>query len=162
MKTKSKLIRIRAKGHPTICIKIDAGTKIVRRVLPFKMKWLNALRSGEFFQGMGSLRCEGACEGAFHPSPSYCCLGVLSKIQGRLSEDGEDGAGTFSLGTLSESNPCYLALEITGNFDFASGFTNGLRVSLNGIKVNDLVDLNDKGASFEQIAKVIDLFWKKA
>lgn len=52
-----------------------------------KRKWIAALRSGKFKQGSGDLYDDG----------SYCCLGVLAKVQGakvvnndRLVRNGKD------------------------------------------------------------------------
>ncbi len=41
-------------------------------------KWLKALRSGEYKQGRGTLYCK--------KSDSYCCLGVLQAVQGKVEE----------------------------------------------------------------------------
>jgi hypothetical protein len=44
-----------------------------------KTKWLVALRSGEYKQGR-SVLCG--------PDNNYCCLGVLAKVAGRLTDRG--------------------------------------------------------------------------
>ncbi len=42
-----------------------------------KDKWINALRSGNYKQGLGRLKYNG----------EYCCLGVLCEISGRVEFD---------------------------------------------------------------------------
>ena len=83
--------------------------------LPGRDEWLKALRSGEYKQTTNSLLDkkilfqEEVC--------SYCCLGVLSKIQGRLTDSGfdsEERSDGDSL--LSESNPLYKELDSSGEF----------------------------------------------
>jgi hypothetical protein len=131
--------------------------------LPYFNKWITALRSGEYTQGKGMLCRNG----------EYCCLGVLSKVQGRLFEhkiversnepgtifsDGEKSLRTYY--ELNEDNPCVDALDATGVFPI------GCTVLLdfggpNLTPVASLTVLNDNGVSFEDIAKVIEAVWKE-
>lgn len=41
-----------------------------------KAQWVAALRSGDYLQGVGSLRYEGGFDGSMR----YCCLGVLCDL----------------------------------------------------------------------------------
>jgi len=70
--------------------------------LPGLTAWVKALRSGEYEQGYTYL-----CQ-----KDKYCCLGVLSKVQGRLV-GGKDGGFGNGAG-LSRSNPNYSILETCG------------------------------------------------
>lgn len=99
-----------------------------------KEQWITALRSGQYEQGKKSL-CENG---------KYCCLGVLSKLQGRLTEDGLDGTDpqyrTHTL--LSEDNPLYATIYQSRNEG--------------GLVMFTLTLLNDRGVTFTEIADVID------
>lgn len=48
-----------------------------------KAEWVAALRSGEYKQGNGRLYCPD--------ENSYCCLGVLAKLNGLSVEEDQDG-----------------------------------------------------------------------
>lgn len=95
-----------------------------------KTKWLEALRSGQYKQGTGCL----------HGEDSYCCLGVFSKIQGRLdgAYDGIDGSGLL----LSDNNP--------------HNFLNAVEICEFGGLPCSLASINDKGATFAEIADIIE------
>ena len=43
----------------------------------FKQPWIDALRSGEYQQGLQCLKDSGG---------NYCCLGVLQEINGRMTD----------------------------------------------------------------------------
>lgn len=96
-----------------------------------KAKWLEALRSGKYKQGTGRL---------FRPGDTYCCLGVLSAEQGRLTGeyDGPDGSSLV----LSEDNPLH--------------FVNDYRACLVGGVPFGLVALNDAEIPFSVIADIIE------
>lgn len=47
-----------------------------------KKRWVAALRSGKYKQGMGDLRREGFKEGEHE----YCCLGVLCDLHSKTKE----------------------------------------------------------------------------
>ena len=121
-----------------------------RKPLPSYNEWLEALRSGKFLQVNGFLHVEVCGE------DKYCCLGVLSKIQNRLGKDDGEAKG-FSY--LAMSNPCY------NTFGKDGYFPHGVSCALllpNGLWMNreTLASLNDCGAPFADIAKVIELIWK--
>lgn len=118
--------------------------------LPWKKKWLEALRSGKYRQGYYDLcdRDNGRLK--------YCCLGVLSKIQGRLIEAECGWVDHFeNLAVLSEDNPAFGALSEGGDFP------EGVSVQFGNGVFQCLAGLNDSGLfSFKDIAKVIELIWK--
>lgn len=102
-----------------------------------KQTWTKALRSGEYVQSTGCLlRCDE------EDNKTYCCLGVLVNIfekthHLKFNKD-ESGWG---------DNHNYALPSIV--FDW-SGVTKSQETLL--------MELNDKGISFELIARVIDLF----
>jgi len=110
-----------------------------------KVKWIAALRSGLFPQGDGAL-----CRDAL-----YCCLGVLSLEQGRLVRgDGRWCDGDIhSVGNLSSSNPLNEILNANGNLAVAVLLTTETET----IRCLSLVSLNDAGATFHEIAWVIEI-----
>jgi hypothetical protein len=133
----------------------------VRPKIPLRDKWLKALRSGEFTQGKRELRCinnNGIVE--------YCCLGVISSLQGRLKDCWGNpidpsfqgtvcdfGEEYYSKTILAEDNP--LAPFIGGSGFFPSSVT----VEFNGATSFSLASLNDAGASFTEIAQIIETVW---
>ena len=80
-----------------------------------KREWIKALRSGKYRQGIKEYVSVGG---------TFCCLGVLLHIEGRITE-----------------NPSPARLRIAG---------------LMGKDACALADLNDSGATFEQIALCIE------
>lgn len=116
--------------------------------LPYFKEWVEALDSGEYAQGSGVLCMIG------NSIKSYCCLGVLSKVQGRLTEDmdGENGNNVY----LSEDNPNYPFLRYYGVFP------NGIEVIFHDrMIIKNLVELNDNNLPFSEISKVIKEIWKE-
>jgi hypothetical protein len=89
-----------------------------------KKLWLEALRSGEFQQGMGSMRNRG----------KHCCLGVLQEVaikEGvRFEPDWEANS------TVPDEVEYWAKLDI---YDQES-----------------LANLNDEGATFDEIAACIE------
>lgn len=88
--------------------------------------WVEALRSGKYKQGKEWLIANGA----------YCCLGVLAKCAGYPSGD-LAGCGTLS------------------GFPRALEFV-GLTSDIGDYGNTTLCDRNDKGASFAEIADIIE------
>ena len=95
-----------------------------------KAQWVEALRSGKFPQGKYVLCANG----------DYCCLGVLSSLQGRLTPSGNDGLGGSET-VLDCSNPL--------------NWVNDVRVVV-ADGTFTLIGLNDNGIPFSQIADIID------
>jgi hypothetical protein len=101
--------------------------QLVDQKLPIdiKQKWIAALRSGEYMQGIGKL----------YESGRYCCLGVLAAICGNSNKvlgkhlvlkDGMSGVPDLLIGP-SSSNPIVDLLTtmngITGkSFDQIAGW----------------------------------------
>lgn len=104
--------------------------------LPMRDEWVKALRSGEYPQGKDFLCYEG----------SYCCLGVLSKIQGRLIDGHDDAEHT----ELAPSNPLYGVLSYAGRLPF------GVTVQFESGVRGALAYLNDDGLPFPDIADIIE------
>lgn len=108
-----------------------------------KTKWVAELRSG-FPQTEGRLK-DGDGE---------CCLGVLCRLQDRLSI-APNGVWTDngSTGWLSSSNP------YSGFFSISGSFPASCRVKVGKEYQESLAGCNDSGCSFDQIADIIDAFW---
>ena len=98
-----------------------------------KAQWVTALRSGTYKQGKDILFHDGC----------YCCLGVLSHIQGRLTPNGGDGENGNTI-LLDFFNPFRWLCDA----NIAKSAEP--RVSL-GVS-----SLNDRGLTFSQIADIID------
>lgn len=98
----------------------------------WKEKWIKALRSGEYEQGVNRLKRDG----------KFCCLGVLCDISGMAEWEGNAYMGNESI------LPYELAekMGITPWGDLAFGLTFGLT----------LTHLNDSGRSFGDIADIIE------
>ncbi len=117
-----------------------------------KQKWVEALRSGEYKQGKGTLRTNNNL---------FCCLGVLCDIlspdkwvnnihvhsmygiTGVLSQEILDITG------ISWNNP-YINLEKVSNREKLKKYVFPLPNEIT------LSSLNDKGVPFEEIATIID------
>ena len=81
-----------------------------KKELPYFKEWTEALDSGSYSQTSGQL-----CETISYPESTqtcYCCLGVLSKIQGRLTANNRDGSDPDSTYYLSHQNPIYPFLSL--------------------------------------------------
>jgi hypothetical protein len=110
--------------------------------LPYFNEWIAALESGKYMQTRETL-CSGG---------KYCCLGVLSKVQGRLSAAGYDG---LSINVLNDDNPCFPQLNSHGQFPL------GVKViTPQGSTLYMLTSCNDAGLPFEEIANIIKQIWK--
>jgi hypothetical protein len=125
-----------------------------KKELPYFKEWTEALDSGGYAQTSGQL-CKkySYVEG---DETRYCCLGVLSKIQGRLTSDNTDSLDFDSTYYLSLENPNYPFLRENGTFP------EGIAViSSKGKRIHNLAELNDNEFSFSQISKVIKEIWKE-
>lgn len=99
----------------------------------FKQPWLDALRSGDFIQGTGTLRDNG----------KHCCLGVLCEAARGHSPE--------------------IDVDIDHHFDthstvLRSGLTTSLFVIEEGARTtSDLAIINDhSGKTFSEIADLIE------
>lgn len=101
----------------------------------FLGKWIKALRSGKYKQGTGCL-CRAA------PVKEYCCLGVACKVAKiRAIDNGRDQK--------------VIHFEANGNKSMTS-----IRTLIPGLidplQESTLANMNDNGASFDQIADYIE------
>lgn len=122
--------------------------------LPSLKKWVSALEGGKYRQ------CTSTLCSTDNKKLAYCCLGVLSKAQGRLNKIDrffEDGPGTRETGGLDVLNPLYGILNHRG------AFPKGVKVTTDSscLEATDLVDCNDVlYLSFKDIAKIIKTLYK--
>jgi len=93
-------------------------------------KWIAALRSGEYKQGMGALHDTS--------NDSYCCLGVLCKVMDSPIEQGQS----------------FLSLEAQKQADMRTGHGD-FHGSTSLVNLNDGGE-----ASFDDIANIIEKEWE--
>lgn len=107
-------------------------------------RWVDALRSGQYEQGIESL----------HPDPeSYCCLGVLCDLY-RV----EQGRGEWThMGEFDLSEDITETAVLPGTVrDWA-----GMETSEGQIPGSEaLAALNDAGATFSELADLIEQKWE--
>lgn len=134
----------------------------------YKRKWVDALRSGKYRQGVGVLK---------NANEEYCCLGVLCDILDVGKFLYVKDLNKFS-GINTEGNSSgYIfvdkdvELEDIAN-DFSRDFTTSDSLSMYSVgalpmhvkslvglgysEESDLIDMNDNGSSFEEIAEWIE------
>jgi hypothetical protein len=105
----------------------------------FKAKWVAALRSGEYEQGQGYLRKDGA----------FCCLGVGCEILRK------DFSEEISI-TVDDDEDYADAVSYNG---YAQYLSKGIRtfIGLDGTDEGQLATLNDdEGRTFHEIADYIE------
>jgi len=104
-------------------------------IIEHRKQWIFALRSGEYNQGILSLKNQNA----------FCCLGVACDISG-LGEWSEHKDGDFSY--IGEF--CDLPVEVANFY--------GISISNNNFGTTYLAKLNDIDKySFHQIADIIEM-----
>ncbi len=98
------------------------------------MKWVKALRSRKYEQGVGALRV----------GDSYCCLGVLAKV---CNFEDSQIRGAVNLMGLKGGGPedCGLNSPL-----------GDLNIKRGGKKYLCLAEANDSGLTFKEIAKIIE------
>src|SRR5688572_20050134 len=69
---------------------METNTKYPKLPAPFKRKWLEALRSGNYKRATGAL-CTLKSDG--ETAKGYCCLGVAGHIQGIPIKKLKSGGG---------------------------------------------------------------------
>lgn len=111
--------------------------KLTREQVEVRRRWTEALRSGEYQQGIRFLNKDGR----------FCCLGVLCEVSGVHKKRHPDGE------TMYEGWTCILP----GSMVEAAGLCSNLGdLGLNGSP--SLTELNDSNDfTFDEIADVIDL-----
>ena len=110
----------------------------------FEIEWLKALRSGNYKQGRGQLRYD----------ENYCCLGVacdISKIGGwrQIYDDDNYYEYSYILNKEKHSNSIFLP------------DTLAIKLNLDGPLGEKLMNLNDGGSSFVEIADFYEDYKKK-
>lgn len=119
----------------------------VRVPLPGLSAWVTALRSGEYRQGRNPY---------LYYAGQYCCLGVLSHVQGRLDPAAVVGNDGVQCSGLDDDNPCFRTLGHTGCLP------KSVEVLFLGDSLGRLAQLNDLGMSFGQIADVLEAVFVEA
>ena len=100
-----------------------------------KVKWLKALRSRKFKQGKGYLKNTD-----LNGKIRHCCLGVLSEICNIENSKNDDSYYEFDF--KNKSKECD---AVPDNFK-----------GLSGDVIAVLIDMNDNGKKFYQIARWIE------
>lgn len=131
---------------------VSLPTGYTKPSLPWFTEWIEALESGNYRRATGALsRAVGN-----DSRTGYCCLGVLSKMQGRLTECGCDG-GSAAMTVLSTTNPSVKK----GLMGTKGSFPKGVKVTdSDGYSYEHLAGMNDRGYSFKTIAGIIKQIWK--
>lgn len=119
-----------------------------------KARWVKALKSGEYEQGQGSL----------NEKDKYCCLGVLCDLYVKENPDHPwaDGEYAPEKGLVQVEGRKYLFGQ--GSFlpplvEQWAGLSHGNDVIFwdgDAESHDGLVDMNDNGSDFNQIAEVIE------
>jgi hypothetical protein len=142
--------------------KIHLPDNYIAPHLPTRDEWTAALRSGKYNQTSESL-----CD-----SSGYCCLGVLSDVQGRLKYDqhraywlDSDLEHDDHENNLSNTNPLYEILKHNGEFPagvWVKGWSEeDEETEENAETATSLVGCNDDlRLDFEEIAGIIEQIWQ--
>lgn len=107
-------------------------------------QWVRALRSGFYKQGIGFL-----CR-IVDDEPQYCCLGVLNEVLGTPKRQSANIISYYN--DFPEAPP-------TDEDTYYAPYTNSLYLSRYGIDGDvhhDLIGMNDRGRSFDEIADWIE------
>lgn len=103
---------------------------------PKQRKWVEALRSGKYFQCRNEL-----C--TYHGNyESYCCLGVADKELSLRESSKFSLAHTYDVLTLHDDGGSFLK-----------------PINIYGKQFLSLINLNDFGISFKDIALIIENYW---
>lgn len=112
-----------------------------------KKRWIKALRSGKYKQGKGRLRNE---------KDEFCCLGVFCDIT-KDETGGKWGKKGYFGKQGTRGDDCGLPPFVTRFLGMdLNGYTFPKYYTAKGRKERSLIGLNDSGASFKQIANIID------
>lgn len=110
-------------------------------------KWVKALRSGRYQQAQGFLKDD----------TGYCCLGVLCDLysketkKGRFAFDDKTGEIQF-MGDDNESEVLPDEVKEWAGMQTSKGELSS--------KIDTLADRNDCGATFTEIASIIERKWE--
>jgi hypothetical protein len=112
------------------------------------MKWADALESGEYMQGTGSLRSD---------QNEFCCLGVLCNLHAqkhkKIAKEQTDAEEYFG---ASEFPPELVWSGWAGMKTSSGTFvTRPAEDEDDWDETDDLASINDGGANFKKIANII-------
>jgi hypothetical protein len=126
-----------------------------KKPFPGLNKWIPLMRSGKYEQGIGCLAT--GYEQCGEPM-TYCCLGLLSLSQGRLTTEKRDGTSVdCSASELSSDNPLVVALVADGPISFPNGISVEKLTMSPMTTAHSFVGLNDDLAlNFNEIADIAD------
>jgi hypothetical protein len=130
-------------------VTIELPNNYERKPLPGMNKWVEALRSGKYPQGRHALCREG----------KFCCLGVKCELEGlakKIVSEDSDVVYCDTTASLPDQSESYYILGSNGLIPDCASVTLGVAMRLT------LAGLNDKGATFEEIAFVIESLWRHA
>jgi len=109
-------------------------------------KWVKALRSGDYQQGIKRLKIENR----------FCCLGVLCDIS-KLTEWDIDQCYFDKIGILPTEVMEWAGMRDSAGIAYKTGNYNELNYDDGTIH---LTNFNDKGYSFTKIADIIEQNWE--
>ena len=114
-----------------------------------KELWVSALRSGEFRQ----------CKGYLSKNDQYCALGVLSVLallEGVCTFSETKGVGRFDNRKFTLSFNVMRWADISQDDErYLDPEEHKVKISYKGI-ITTVIDLNDKGLSFTELASLIE------
>ena len=122
-----------------------------------KEKWVKALRSGKYSQ----------CRHALHiQDDGFCCLGVLADLmepRWEVVEGSEDARCSYQDGNKREESLLPITVcrwagldELDRNVKIPSRLSGPLQLGPTKAAATCLTELNDRGATFEEIADIIE------
>lgn len=120
---------------------------------PIKKKlWTDALRSGAYEQGVGYLNYEN----------KFCCLGVLCEVAMQNGctvnkQEDEDRKGMYVYDNATAFVPNRV-VHWAGLNDVSVHIVSGCSVRLPNYDNENLTTINDRGASFNEIADLIEQY----
>lgn len=109
-------------------------------------KWVKALRSGKYKQTQGALK----------HSDSYCCLGVLCEISNLGEFEGPTYVTPTDENYVSLPRP---VMEYAG-MEKTAGGESSFRCEVSH-RPKNLLQMNDSGKTFKEIADTIEKNYKK-
>lgn len=114
-----------------------------------KTMWLEALRSGKYRQAQGRLQRQT------ENGIGFCCLGVLCDLEVKRTPSSfwEQTQSTSEIVYSFKTDPSDYG--ISGFLDYATI----KRLDMTELFQNKVADMNDAGASFADIADVIESEW---
>lgn len=116
-----------------------------------KARWVKALRSGDYDQGHGRLHQKDPNGVSY-----FCCLGVLCDLASKENIVSEIVAYTTSDGVsmIYDDDESWLPASVSewAGVDHQGFFIEGMH----SFEFSTLAELNDSGATFVDIAKIIE------